>query len=65
MRIQCGYSKEEEAEEEEEEAEEEEAEEEEAEEEDCGVQRGYNEGTMYPYSLLFPKEEGKWIKIYV
>ena len=67
MRIQCGYSKEEEEEEEEEEEAEEEAEEEEAEaeEEDCGVQRGYNEGTMYPYSLLFPKEEGKWIKIYV
>ena len=54
MRIQCGYSKEEEEEEEEEEA-----------EEGWGVQRGYNEGTMYPYSLLSPKEEGKWIKIYV
>ena len=58
MRIQCGYS------EEEEEVEEEDAEEEEeAEEEDWGgtevVQRGY------PYSLLSPKEEGKWIKIYV
>ena len=52
MRIQCGYS-----EEEEEEAEEEEEETEEEEEEDCGVQwgyRGYNEGTMYPYSLLSP-----------
>ena len=29
------------------------------------VTEGYNEGTMYPYSLLSPKEEGKWIKIYV
>ena len=30
-----------------------------------GVQRGYNEGKMYPNSLLSPKEKGKWIKIYV
>ena len=46
MRIKCGYS-----EEEEEEAEEEEEEEE---EDDCGVTEGYNEGTMFPYSLLSP-----------
>ena len=56
MRIQCGYSEEEE--EEEEEAEEEE------EEEDCwgtgGLQRGTTRYDVH-YSLLSPKEEGKWI----
>ena len=30
-----------------------------------GGTEGYNEGTMYPYSLPSQKEEGKWIKIYV
>ena len=57
MRKQCGYSEEEEAGEEKEEAEEA--------EEDCWGYRGVQRGTMYPYSLLSPKEEGKWIKIYV
>ena len=57
MRIQCGYS-----EEEEEEAEEEEEEAEEEEEEDCGVQWGYRgvqRGYDVPLLSSLPKGGGK------